>query len=147
MGLGILYDRKGDDAKAEKYYRKALELKKDFGPAANNLAWLLAKTGQNLDEALGYAQAAKEQQPNDPSVMDTLGWIYYLKGSYLNAISELRDSHERLPENPIVNYHLGMAYYKNNQRDAAKEYLLKALELQKAFQGAEEARNVLNELK
>ena len=39
--------------------------------------------------------------------MDTLGWIYYLKGSYLNAISELQDSVELVPDNPIVNYHLG----------------------------------------
>jgi tetratricopeptide (TPR) repeat protein len=131
---------------AEINYRKALELKEDFAPAANNLAWRLAERGGNIDEALGLAQIAKEQMPKNPSVMDTLGWIYYLKGSYLSAISELQDSLELIPDNPTINYHLGMAYYKNNQADAAREYLKKALEIDPGFSGADEARKALKDL-
>ena len=81
MAVGTIYDQKGDGQKAETYYRKALDIKKDFGPAANNLAWNLAERGGNIDEALTFAQIAKEQLPNSAAVMDTLGYIYYLKGS------------------------------------------------------------------
>ena len=56
-----------------------LEIRKDFAPAANNVAWVLAEHGGNIDEALNWAQVAKEKMPQDPSIMDTLGWIYYKK--------------------------------------------------------------------
>ncbi len=89
---------------------------------------------------------AKEQLPKSAAVMDTLGWIYYLKGSYLNAIAELQDSVQLEPENALINYHLGLAYSKNNQPDQAREYLEKALKIAPDFKGAEEARKVLADL-
>jgi len=146
MALGAIYDQMGDSKNAEANYRKALDLNPKFGPAANNLAWKLAANGGNIDEALNLAQTAKEQLSKNPSVMDTLGWIYYLKGSYLSAISELQDSLQLSPNNAEVNYHLGMAYYKSNQNANAKEYLKKALDIKPAFDGADEARRVLKEL-
>ena len=147
MALGAIYDQKGMGEKAETFYRKALEMKKDFAPAANNLAWNLATGGGNIDEALGYGQIAKEQMPKNPAIMDTLGWIYYLKGSYLSAISEFQDSIALDPENPVIRYHLGMALYKNKQFKQAKETLEKALSISGSFRGAEEARNTLENMK
>jgi tetratricopeptide (TPR) repeat protein len=146
MALGTIYDQQGDGEKAENYYRKALEIKSDFAPAANNLAWNLAERGGNIDEALGFAQVAKEQMPGNGAVMDTLGWIYYLKGSYLNAIAEFQDSLTQNPDNPVINLHLGLAYYKNKQPRKAKEFLDKALNINQNFKGAEEARNILKEI-
>jgi len=73
--------------------------------------------------------------------------VYYHKGSYLNAIAELQDSVELAPDNPVINYHLGLAYHKNKQPDEAKEFLEKALEINPNFKGAEEARNILKEIK
>lgn len=147
MALGTIYDQQDDGERAEAYYRKALEIKNDFAPAANNLAWNLAENGKNIDEALGFAQIAKEKMPNNASVMDTLGWIYYLKGSYLNAVTELQDSLARDPDNPVINYHLGLAYFKNNQPDAAREVLERALEIEQSFKGSKEAQRVLNNIK
>ena len=143
MALGTIYDQLDDPEMAEKYYRKALEINNEFAPAANNLAWNLAEKGGNIDEALGYAQIAKQRMPQNAAVMDTLGWIYYLKGSYLNAIAEFRDSVELAPDTATIHYHLGMAYYRNNQLDAAKESLENALKIASDFKGAEEARKIL----
>ena len=94
-----------------------------------------------------YAQIAKEKMPKNAAVMDTLGWIYYLKGSYLNAIAELQDSVELASDNALINYHLGMAYYKNNQANDARVSLQKALELDPNFDGADQARRILKQLK
>jgi len=84
--------------------------------------------------------------PKNAGVMDTLGWIYYLKGSYLNAISELQDSLASDAGNPTIQYHLGMAFFKNSQFGKAKEGLEKALKLSQDFDGAKEARKVLKEI-
>ena len=147
MALGAIYDQKDMGEKAVGFYRKALEIKKDFAPAANNLAWDLATGGGNIDEALGYAQTAKEHMPKNSAVMDTLGWIYYLKGSYLSAISEFQDSLVSDPQNPVIQYHLGMALYKNGQFKEAREVLQKALSISKEFKGSDEARNTLDDIR
>jgi Flp pilus assembly protein TadD len=51
-----------------------------------------------------------------------------------------------MPENAIVIYHLGMAYYKKGDLENARAELNKALKLNENFTGAEEARRVLAEI-
>ena len=99
---------------------------------------------KSYDEALSLAKLAKDKMPNEPKVMDTLGWIYYLKGINLFALEELQDSLSRIPDNPVVIYHLGKVYYRNKQYEKAREYMEKALELDSNFKGADEARRLLN---
>ena len=147
MALGIIYEENGDGKKAEAIYREALKINNDFGPAANNLAWNLAETGGNIDEALRFAQIAKEKLPNSPVVMDTLGWIYYLKGSYLKAISEFQASLGYNPDNPLINYHMGLAYYKENKPDMAKTFLENALLIDRNFKGSGNAHDILAHIK
>ena len=146
MLIGTIYDMQKRYDLSEQYYREALAVDPDFAPAANNLAYLLAIQDKDIDVALGYAQQAKEKLPNDPGVMDTLGWIYYKKGFYDSAISELSESVKLLPENPTVQFHLGMAYYKKGENAKAKVQLEKALSLSEEFDGADEARKTLAEL-
>ena len=77
--------------------------------------------------------------------MDTLGYIYYLKGNYPNAVTEFQDSLSRDPENPVINFRMGLAQYKNNDKAKAKDYFEKALELDPNFKEADEARRLLEE--
>lgn len=144
MALGTIYDRQGEKEKAESYYRKALEIKKDYGPAANNLAFILAERGVKLEEALKLALLARNKMPKDANVMDTLGWIHYLKGGYLSAISELEKSVSRNPDSALANYHLGLAYYENKDFEKAREFLEKALKIDPNFKGADDARSMLD---
>ena len=123
-----------------------MNINPDFAPAANNLAYLLSTQDKDINEALGFAQKAKERLPDDPNVMDTLGWIYYKKGLYDNAIREFADSLGKIPENAVVHYHLGLAFYKKGNKDGAKAELEKALSLNEKFDGADEARRILSEL-
>jgi tetratricopeptide (TPR) repeat protein len=147
MALGTIYDQMGEWKKAEESYRKALSVDKDFAPAANNLAWTLIEGGGNIDEALGFAQSAKQKMPKNGAVMDTLGWIYYLKGRTPSAVAELQDAVQIEGQNATIHYHLGAAYYKDNQLDRAKESLEKALALEQGFKDAEKARSLLKEIK
>ena len=99
-----------------------------------------------MDLALSYAETAYEYQPEDPHIADTLGWIYYQKTIYRKGISYLKDAAAKLPNHPIVQYHYGMAQYKNDLTKEAKQTLTKALAISQTFPGAEEAKKTLGEL-
>lgn len=146
MLLGTLYEMQQKYEPAEQHYREALKIDPAFAPAANNLAYRLADTDRELNEALDLARLAKEKLPNDPGVMDTLGWVYYKKGLYDSAIAELNDSAEKLKDNAMVHFHLGMAYYKAGEPARAKAVLERVMALAPEFEKAEEVRAVLEKL-
>jgi len=143
MFLGMIYDSKRDPEKAEKHYRAALDVDPEFAPAANNLAYLLSDRNRDLNEALTLANIAKKSDPEDPSIADTLGWVYYKRGLYPNAVSELTFAAGKLPDNATVRYHLGMSYLKKGDNEKARKELEKALSLDESFEGAEEAKKAL----
>jgi tetratricopeptide (TPR) repeat protein len=146
MLLGVVYDTRKEYAKAREQYEAILRIDPRFGPAANNLAWIEAEHGGRLDRAAELAQIAAEQMPQDPSVADTLGWIFYKIKLYSRAVTSLEEAREKLGDNPVVRYHLGLAYSKNGQPEQAAAELRQALHLSDTFEGADEARKALAEL-
>jgi tetratricopeptide (TPR) repeat protein len=134
-------------AEAKERYQKALSIDPSAAVAANNLAWLQAEDGGNLDVALRLAQTAKARLPESPEVNDTLGYIFYLKGLYSSAIAALKVSVARDPGNPAYQFRLGMAYAKNGDATLARESLNEALRINRAFDGADEARATLSALR
>jgi tetratricopeptide (TPR) repeat protein len=145
MALGAIYDAEGKTAEAQNMYEKALEINPSFAPAANNLAWLLLQQDQDPDRALSLAKKAKAQLPDDPSVADTYALALIVKGLYTSAISELSDATEKMPQNPTVLYHLGLAYWKNGDTNQAAEALGRALKLEQVFPERQAAMELLQE--
>ena len=141
--LGAIYEQRKAYDKARAHYETALKVNPTFGPAANNLAWLIGEHGGDLDTAITYAQIAREQLPEDPQVADTLGWLYYWKKSNLKAVALLKEAADKLPGNPIVLYHYGMAEHQSGNAAAAKTLLQSSLKLSDTYPGAEEAKKVL----
>jgi tetratricopeptide (TPR) repeat protein len=89
---------------------------------------------------LRWAKKARENDPQNPNVLDTLGWVSYKRGLFAQAIDRLKESSDRSGnKNPTVLYHLGMAYYRGGKRNEARETLAKALALSRNFNGADEA--------
>ncbi len=145
MSLGMVYEGQGEIEMAKRYYKEALEIKGDFVPAANNLAFILAETYVQVDEALRLAEFAKMKRPKDAIVSDTLGWVYYKMGRYESAVSELEISVKLNSDNALANYHLGWAYYETKQFAKAREFMSRALKLDPNFKGAEKARSLVSE--
>jgi tetratricopeptide (TPR) repeat protein len=141
--LAILNEMGGRTADAEKAYEKALDIDPQAGVASNNLAWLYATSGRNLDVALQLAQTAKSRMPDEPSVSDTLGWIYLQKSLLAQALPALEESVRHVPGNPEFQFHLGLAQAKAGNVQAAREALQQALKLNSTFNGADEARRTL----
>jgi tetratricopeptide (TPR) repeat protein len=115
--------------------------------AANNLAWMTAETGGNLDVALQLAQTATRRLPDHPAVQDTLGWIYYKKGLATLAVPPFEKSIEKDPKDPVYYYHLGLAYARSGDSPKARQALQQALKMAPNFRGAADARQVLASLK
>jgi tetratricopeptide (TPR) repeat protein len=141
-----MYLGQGQMAKAKAAYERILSVNPRFAPAANNLAWILNQEGSDKDRALRLAQVAKEVAPNDPYVSDTLGWILYQRGVYERAWSLLRDSAAKLPDNPEVQYHAGMAARQLGQVETARTFLKRAVAFAGEFPAKRDARKALSEL-
>jgi Flp pilus assembly protein TadD len=141
--LGSLLESKGDREKATIYYKKALQIQPEQAVAANNLAYIMIESGQNIDVALSLAQTARRLLPNSPSSADTLAWAYYHKASYLSARDLLEDSLKTAPGNSSLQYHLGMTYLKLDDKTNASLHLKKASELDPKGPTGDDARKAL----
>ncbi len=141
--LGMILEAQGKPAESEKMYERALELDPAAPVAANNLAWMYANSGRNLDIALQLAQTAKRRLPDEPHVSDTLGWVYYKKNMAPQAISAFELSTQRAPASADFLFHLGLAHAKAGHAAAAKDSLSAALKLNPGFTGADEARRLI----
>jgi predicted Zn-dependent protease len=114
--------------------------------ASNNLAWIYASHGEQLDRALQLAQAAKAELPDHPQVNDTLAFVYLKKQLPSLAIPPLRLAVEKDPANPVFQYRLGLAYSQAGDKAAARQWVERALHLKSDFEGAEDARRLLRTL-
>lgn len=131
---GELYEGSRNWNQAEAMYRQALEISPDDPLASNNLAYVMLEQDENVDLAMNMAQTARRGMPDSPNAADTLGWAYYRKGIYESAISQF---HEALrlsktsgePEDPVLHYHLGLAYQKAKQIGLARQEFKRAVQL------------------
>jgi tetratricopeptide (TPR) repeat protein len=151
--LGDAYLAKGMTQKAVEEYKNSITEKairtlpiRALISVYNNLAYIYAEEERDLDEALSFAQKARQVAPQHSGIADTLGWVYYKKGLYDEAVANLEAALEGTPDNPTIRYHLGAAYYRQGARDKAAAELKRALEADDKFEGAEDAKRLLTEL-
>ncbi|HTB13144.1 MAG TPA: tetratricopeptide repeat protein [Bryobacteraceae bacterium] len=123
--LGTVAGGMGDQEEAVRRYRAAVAVDGANVAALNDLAYTLATS--DPDAALKYAQTAAELAPDDPSVNDTLGSIYYQKAIYPKAIRYLETAVAKDPT-PRREYHLGMSYLRSGQNDQGAKILELALQ-------------------
>jgi len=143
MTLALVLQSEGKIKEANKWYKVVMELEPDNILALNNLAANLADHGGNLDEALAFAQNARRMAPDNPTVADTLGWVYYKKELFGRAFPLLEEASGKLRKNPSVRFHYGMVLLKKGKKKKGLGELKTALSLSKEFNGAREAREIL----
>jgi tetratricopeptide (TPR) repeat protein len=150
--MGNLYQSKSDWKSAEDAYQKALAINSQDPVASVELARVMLSKGENLDVALSLAQTAGRGLPNSPSVVDTLGWIYYRKGVYPLAVNYLEQAlklqeKNNMPDNPDIDYHLGWAYEKAQQPALARQHFEHLLDGHPNYPAAAEIKKELTHLK
>ena len=118
--LGLLQERTQRFDDAMQTYRAALKLDADNVEALNNLAFLTAETGGNLEDALKLAAEALRKVPNQPSVTDTIGYVYLKMRKSEPALQVFRNLARMYPANPTFRYHHGLALLETGDKGRAK---------------------------
>ncbi len=143
--VAMIHEARGDRNGAQQQYERVVSLDPNAGVAANNLAWIYAEDGR-LEEALKLAMVAQAQLKR-PEAEDTLGWVYYRKGLLQHAIGAFERAASKSPNNPVYQYHLGLAQLKQGNDTEGRAALKRALALKSDFNGSEDARKALAETK
>lgn len=127
--LASLYEARGDDAGAEARYRAVLRQSPNHVVALNNLAYLLGARQRRLEEALTLARRAHALAPGNPSVADTLGWLFFLAGDTAQAARYVGEALREGGHLADVRVHAAAVALAAGQLDAAAAQLEAALAL------------------
>jgi tetratricopeptide (TPR) repeat protein len=117
---GMVNEREGNWAAAEKDLRAAMKVQPDHPYLLNYLGYSWADKGENLEESLALIRKAAGLRPMDGYITDSLGWVLYRMGKYEEAVPHLERAVELLPYDATINEHLGDAYWQVGRRLEAR---------------------------
>lgn len=118
--FGTINDKLGNKEIMFKTMKKVIELDPKNAQAFNYLAYTYAEDSTNLPEAENLARQALQISPNDPFIMDTLGWVLFKLGRSKEALPLLESAQNQQPEESIIADHLGDVYAQNRLTEKAK---------------------------
>ena len=127
--LGTAFDSSGQSEEAEKTLLEALHFAPNDAITLNYLGYLWLDKNKNIDEAFNMVSKAFELSPNDPNIIDSMAWGYYLKKDYKKALELAEQSTDRLPYSSVAYAHLGDIYAALNRKREASHQYRKALDL------------------
>jgi beta-lactamase regulating signal transducer with metallopeptidase domain/Tfp pilus assembly protein PilF len=107
--LALVLDHAGRRDDAALLYREAIRVNSKNGVAMNNLAYSIAESGGDLDQALDLAKKARELLPNILEPTDTLGWIYLKRKDFDAAVGAFADIVGKAPNTRDFRTHLALA--------------------------------------
>ncbi len=125
--LALVLDTAGQFTQANQVYAATLKMNPNDAVSLNNLAFLMAEHGGDLDQALTFAQRAKQMLPDLPEVSDTLGWIYLQKHLTGDAVDTFKNLVNKVPTSSTYRYHLARAYFQLGDKSRATGQLELAL--------------------
>jgi tetratricopeptide (TPR) repeat protein len=146
MALGTQYEKEGNWDEAKKLFERGHQVDPDSPLVANELAYLYLEHGGDVNVSLSLAQMAKQKMPDSIHAADTLGWAYYKLGAHDLAVAQLKDCVQKAPNNPVFQYHLGMAYAAVGNLTSAEESLRRALNGNANFPYAASAKAALDRI-
>jgi tetratricopeptide (TPR) repeat protein len=146
LQLALTLDAAGLQRESLPLYENIVKNQPDNVVALNNLAYMMAEEGRDLDLALTYAQRARQQKPGNLDIADTLGWVYIRKQLSDSAVNVYREIVPKAPNNPLYHYHLGMALFQKGDKSGAKRSLQTALSLNPAPNDAVKIKELLTKI-
>ncbi len=106
--------------------RRVIKMKPDYAHAYNALGYTLADRTTRYEEARDLIEKAHRLSPDDPFILDSLGWVNYRLGNTAEALKHLQLAYSTRPD-PEIAAHLGEVLWKSGQRDEAQKIWRAAL--------------------
>lgn len=125
----MILDTLGKKDKALEKAETALKIDPDYVPALNFVGYIYAEMGIKLDTAEELIAKALSFKPDDGYIVDSMGWVYFMKKEYTLAEKYLAKAHELEPEDPIIISHLGDALIALGKYEKALRVLKKGEKL------------------
>ena len=128
---GSSYERIGKHKKSDQDLLDALEIIPDNSYILNYLAYSWLERDYKINEAIKMLENAYDQNENDPYIIDSVGWGYYLIGKFDDAEKFMRRAVELMPNDPIVNDHYGDILWSLDRKVQAHYFWKNVLKLEK----------------
>ncbi len=125
--LGILYNSQGNLAMSDAAYERALTIDPTNALVNNNYAYSFSERNIHLERAEAMVKLSLKAEPNNPSYLDTMGWILYQRGKYKEAAEFIQKAIDNGDASATVYEHLGDAYHKLGQLGKAIQAWREAL--------------------
>ncbi len=139
---GGSYERINEYEKADKDLQYSLKLNPEDAYVLNYLAYSWLERDFRIKEAIKMLEKAYSIKNNDPYIIDSIGWAYYLIDDYLKAEEYLKMAVELMPEDPIVNDHYGDILWKLNRKIQARYFWSNVLQMDSAEQEMIDSINI-----
>ena len=119
-------ERIGKPEILEIHIKHLLNIKPDHAHALNALGYSLAERNTRLPEAFDLIAKALSLTPEDPFIMDSMGWVLYRQGKLAESLKTLENAY-RIKADPEIAAHLGEVLWTMNRKDDARRILNDAL--------------------
>jgi tetratricopeptide (TPR) repeat protein len=123
----MVHEKRGDVAALERDLRAMLRLDPDSALALNALGYSLANLTERYAEALALIERALALKPDDPAIVDSMGWVQYRMGRNEEALKYLRQAFARYPDHEVA-AHLGEVLWVSGSEEEAREVWKQGLE-------------------
>jgi len=123
----LYYDSISDRAGSERDLRQIITMQPDDSRALNHLGYMLADQTERYEEALDLIERAIAVSPDDPAIIDSLGWAQYKLGNYEDALRNLRRAFASFPDHEVAS-HIGEVLWMMGREEEAVQVWENALE-------------------
>ena len=132
----ILYRRGGSYERIKEYSKSdedllhSLRIDPDDAYVLNYLAYSWLERDYKINQAIEMLETAYSLKSNDPYIIDSIGWAYYLTNDYIKAEKFLKRAVELMPDDSIVNDHYGDILWKLNRKIQARYFWSNVLKME-----------------
>lgn len=137
--LAMMYEADSRSEEAVNLYRAVLSKNQMHLVALNNLSVIMTRTG-DLDQAVSLGKQAVSIAPNEPHLLDTLGWAHHKQRRHADALKLLEQARTLSVGNPTILYHLASVHAAMDHRTEAQQLIKEALDLSTSFPDIADAK-------
>tara|TARA_B100001057_G_C22798704_1_gene930683 strand:- start:310 stop:1773 length:1464 start_codon:yes stop_codon:yes gene_type:complete len=127
---GGCYERLKDFKNSDKDLLDSLKIDPDDAYILNYLAYSWLERDYKIDEAIQMLEKAYARESDDPYIIDSIGWAYYLINDFVKAESFMRRAVELMPDDPVVNDHYGDILWKLDRKIQARYFWSMVLKME-----------------